>query len=147
VPYFKSSEECDQILGGFFRKMSEGVLKGDRELVEIQQKFAEIKLIVKFILRDLDLTMTLDFTKNPFTVHINDDTIAPTATFSLTVDVAHKFWHGQVNLAKALTTKTIVARGPIPKILKLMPTIKPLYRRYPMHLKQEGRADLVLGEQ
>ena len=147
MPYFKSSEECDQILGGFFRKMSEGVLKGDRELVEIQQKFAEIKLIVKFILRDLDLTMTLDFTKNPFTVHINDDTIAPTATFSLTVDVAHKFWHGQVNLAKALTTKTIVARGPIPKILKLMPTIKPLYRRYPMHLKQEGRADLVLGEQ
>ena len=147
MPYFKSSEECDEILGGFFRKMSEGVLKGDRELVEIQQKFAEIKLIVKFILRDLDLTMTLDFTKNPFTVHINDDTIAPTATFSLTVDVAHKFWHGQVNLAKALTTKTIVARGPIPKILKLMPTIKPLYRRYPMHLKQEGRADLVLGEQ
>ena len=146
MPYFKDAKECDEILGGFFRKMSEGVLKGDQGLVEIQQKFAEIKLIVKFNLRDPEITMTLDFTKNPFTVNINDDTTIPTATFSLAVDVAHKFWHGQVNLAKALTTKTIVARGPIPKILKLMPTIKPLYRRYPMHLKQEGRADLVLGE-
>ena len=146
MPFFKDAKECDEFLGGFFRRMSEGVLKGDRELVDIQQKFAEIKLIVKFNLRDPEITMTLDFTKNPFTVNINDDTTIPTATFSLTVDVAHKFWHGQVNLAKALTTKTIVARGPIPKILKLMPTIKPLYRRYPMHLKQEGRADLVLGE-
>ena len=146
MPFFKDAKECDEILGGFFRRMSEGVLKGDRELVEIQQKFAEIKLIVKFNLRYPEITMTLDFTKNPFTVNINDDTIAPIATFSLAVDVAHKFWHGQVNLAKALTTKTIVARGPIPKILKLMPTIKPLYTRYPMHLKQEGRDDLVLSE-
>jgi hypothetical protein len=146
MTYFKDAKECDEILCSFFRKMSEGVSKGDQELVEIQRKLAEINLIVKFIWRDPEITMTLDFTKDPFTVHINDDTITPTATFSLTVDVAHKFWHGQVNLAKALTTKTIVARGPIPKILKLIPIIKPLYTRYPMHLKQEGRADLVLGE-
>ena len=99
---------------------------------------------MKFVWRDPVLTVTLDFTKDPFTVHINDETIAPTTTFTLTADVAHKFWHGQVNLAKALTTKAIVARGPIPKILKLLPAIKPLYTRYPLHLKEEGRADLAL---
>jgi len=31
--------------------------------------------------------------------------------FTLTRDNGHKFWHGQINLAKALTTKTIVAAG------------------------------------
>lgn len=144
MPYFIDSNECDKMLGGFFRKMSQGVADGDQELMEIQRKLAAIGLIVKFVWRDPVLTVTLDFTKNPFTVHINDDTITPTATFTLTADVAHKFWHGQVNLAKALTTKTIVARGPIPKILKLLPAIKPLYTRYPLHLKEEGRADLVL---
>lgn len=144
MPYFSDSKECDEMLGGFFRKMSKGVAEGDQELMEIQRKLAEIGLIVKFVWRDPVLTVTLDFTKNPFTVHINDDTITPTATFTLTADVAHKFWHGQVNLAKALTTKTIVARGPIPKILKLLPAIKPLYTRYPLHLKEEGRAELVL---
>jgi len=144
MPYFKDSGECDEMLGGFFRKMSRGVAEGDPVLVEIQRKLAAIGLIVKFVWRDPVLTLTLDFTKDPFEVHTNDEIIAPTATFTLTADVAHKFWHGQVNLAKALTTKTIVARGPIPKILKLLPAIKPLYTRYPMHLREEGRADLVL---
>lgn len=145
MPYFKDSGECDEMLGGFFRKMSKGVADGDEELGQIQRKLAEIDLIVKFVWRDPVLTVTLDFTQEPFGVHINDDAVRPTATFTLTSDVAHKFWHGQVNLAKALTTKTIVARGPIPKILKLLPVIKPLYTRYPLHLKEEGRPDLVLS--
>ena len=145
MPYFKDSGECDEMLGGFFRKMSKGVADGDEELGQIQRKLAEINLIVKFVWRDPVLTVTLDFTQEPFGVHINDDAVTPTATFTLTSDVAHKFWHGQVNLAKALTTKTIVARGPIPKILKLLPVIKPLYTRYPLHLKEEGRPDLVLS--
>ncbi len=146
MSYFKDSDECNRMLGGFFRKMSEGVAKGDKELVEIQRKLNEIHLIVKFVWSEPVLTVTLDFTKNPFAVHINDDTVTPTATFTLTADVAHKFWHGQVNLAKALTTKTIVARGPIPKILQLLPVIKPLYLKYPAYLREMGRADLVLSK-
>jgi len=145
MSYFKDSQECDQILGGFFRKMSEGVAGKDPVLVEIQRKMAEMGLIVKFVWREPVLSLTLDFTKDPFGVYANDETINPTATFTLTADNGHKFWHGQINLAKALTTKTIVARGPIPKILKLLPVIEPLYKRYPAYLKDIGRADLALS--
>jgi len=145
MSYFKDSQECDQILGGFFRKMSEGVAGKDPVLVEIQRKLAEMGLIVKFIWREPVLSLTLDFTKDPFGVYANEETINPTATFTLTADNGHKFWHGQINLAKALTTKTIVARGPIPKILKLLPVIEPMYKRYPAYLKDIGRADLALS--
>jgi hypothetical protein len=145
MSYFKDSQECDQILGGFFRKMSEGVTNKDEVLVGIQRKLAEMGLIVKFIWREPVLSLTLDFTKEPFGVYANDEAINPTATFTLTADNGHKFWHGQINLAKALTTKTIVARGPIPKILKLLPVIEPMYKRYPMYLKDIGRADLALS--
>ncbi len=145
MSYFKDSQECDQILGGFFRKMSEGVAGKDPVLLEIQRKMAEMGLIVKFVWREPVLSLTLDFTKDPFGVYANDETINPTATFTLTADNGHKFWHGQINLAKALTTKTIVARGPIPKILKLLPVIEPLYKRYPLYLKEIGRADLALS--
>jgi hypothetical protein len=145
MSYFKDSQECDQILGGFFRKMSEGVAGKDPVLVGIQSKLAEMGLVVKFIWREPVLSLTLDFTKEPFGVYANDETINPTATFTLTADNGHKFWHGQINLAKALTTKTIVARGPIPKILKLLPVIEPMYKRYPMYLKDIGRADLALS--
>jgi hypothetical protein len=145
MSYFKDSQECDQILGNFFRKMSEGVTAKDPVLVGIQSKLAEMGLIVKFVWREPDMTLTLDFTKDPFGVYANDETINPTATFTLTADNGHKFWHGQINLAKALTTKTIVARGPIPKILKLLPVIEPMYKRYPAYLKEIGRADLALS--
>jgi hypothetical protein len=145
MAYFKDSQECDQILGNFFRKMSEGVAGKDPVLMEIQRKMAEMSLIVKFVWREPEMTLTLDFTKDPFAVYANDETINPTATFTLTADNGHKFWHGQINLAKALTTKTIVARGPIPKILKLLPVIEPMYKRYPAYLKDIGRADLALS--
>ena len=145
MSYFKDSQECDQILGGFFRKMSEGVAGKDPVLVEIQRKMAEMGLIVKFVWREPVLSLTLDFTKDPFGVYADDETINPTATFTLTADNGHKFWHGQINLAKALTTKTIVARGPIPKILKLLPVIEPMYKRYPAYLKEIGRVDLALS--
>lgn len=145
MSYFKDSQECDQILGGFFRKMSEGVAGKDPVLLEIQRKMADMGLIVKFVWREPVLSLTLDFTKDPFGVYANDETINPTATFTLTADNGHKFWHGQINLAKALTTKTIVARGPIPKILRLLPVIEPMYKRYPAYLKEIGRADLALS--
>jgi len=145
MPYFKDAKECDDILGGFFRKMSEDLAGKDPVLVEIQSKLRGMEFIVKFAWSEPELTLTLDFTKDPFSVLINDVSVNPTATFTLSADTGHKFWHGQVNLAKALTTKAIVARGPLPKILKLLPVLVPLYERYPAYLKQIGRADLVLS--
>jgi hypothetical protein len=145
MPYFKDAKECDDILGGFFRKMSEDLAGKDPVLVEIQSKLRGMEFIVKFAWSEPELTLTLDFTKDPFSVLINDVSVNPTATFTLSADTGHKFWHGQVNLAKALTTKSIVARGPLPKILKLLPVLVPLYERYPAYLKQIGRADLVLS--
>jgi len=145
MPYFKDAKECDDILGGFFRKMSEDLAGKDPVLVEIQSKLRGMEFIVKFAWSEPELTLTLDFTQDPFSVLINDVSVNPTATFTLSADTGHKFWHGQVNLAKALTTKAIVARGPLPKILKLLPVLVPLYERYPAYLKQIGRADLVLS--
>jgi len=66
MAYFKNSQECDQVLGNFFRKMAEGVAAKDPVLMEIQRKMAEMSLIVKFVWREPEMTLTLDFTKDPF---------------------------------------------------------------------------------
>ena len=63
---------------------------------------------------------------------------------SMKADVAHQFWHGKVNLMAALTRRQIVAKGPIPKILKLLPAVEPMYEMYPRVLKELGREDLIL---
>jgi hypothetical protein len=37
-----------------------------------------------------------------------------------------------------------VATGPIPKIIKLLPAVQPLYKVYPELLKEKGYGSLVL---
>jgi hypothetical protein len=38
----------------------------------------------------------------------------------------------------------MVARGPIPKILKLLPVIKPAYDLYPKYLLEKGFASYLI---
>jgi hypothetical protein len=63
---------------------------------------------------------------------------------TMKADVAHQFWHGKVNLMAALTRRQIIAKGPIPKILRLLPAVEPVYSMYPKLLREIGREDLAL---
>ncbi|MDX1386052.1 MAG: hypothetical protein R3257_00575, partial [bacterium] len=63
---------------------------------------------------------------------------------TMKADVAHRFWFGKVNLIAALTRREMVAKGPIPKILKLLPAIKPAYSLYPEYLKEKGCENLLI---
>ena len=70
--------------------------------------------------------------------------LRPDVTMTMKADVAHAFWHGKVNLVAALAKKDIVAVGPIPKILKLLPAVEPLYKTYPALLKEKGLEKIAL---
>jgi len=70
--------------------------------------------------------------------------LKPDVSMTMKADVSHAFWHGRVNLVAALAKKQIIAAGPIPKILKLLPAIQPLYQTYPAMLNEEGFGALVL---
>lgn len=71
--------------------------------------------------------------------------IKPDVEMTMNADVAHQFWQGKVNLMAALSRRQIVAKGPLPKILKLLPAVEPMYEMYPRLLRDMGREDLVLG--
>jgi hypothetical protein len=42
-------------------------------------------------------------------------------------DVAHRFWLGKLNLVKSLTSGEIESDGSVPRMLKLLPVIKPAF--------------------
>lgn len=71
--------------------------------------------------------------------------LRPTVEMSMKADVAHAFWNGRINLMTALTRRQIVAKGPIPKILKLLPAVEPMYEMYQRILRATGRDDIVLA--
>ncbi len=136
MPYFENSEKFQEILGGFFKTL---VIHPT-----ISQKLKDSKLVIKFNYSDPALAITIDCTKDPIQILFNDSILKPEVEMSMKADVAHRFWFGKVNLLAALTRREMVAKGPIPKALKLLPVIKPAYDLYPKYLEEKGFGNLLI---
>src|SRR5205823_14180325 len=67
----------------------------------------------------------------------------PEIVMVMDADTAHKFWLGKVNVTMALARGQMKAKGPVAKILKLVPLVKPVFPRYQKMLEEEKRDDLV----
>jgi len=117
---------------------------------KVGPKIAKSGIIIQFRYKNPDAVTTVnahDKPKQPGAyvdiIHGSCD-LKPDVVMSMEADTAHAFWHGKVNLVSALAKKEIIASGPIPKILKLLPAVQPLYKVYPELLRERGEADLIL---
>jgi hypothetical protein len=117
----------------------------------IAPKIKDSHLIIQFRYDDPRAVVTINAAAPPaqegayFDVLWGDDTgLKPDIEMSMKADIAHQFWHGKVNLMAALARRQIIAKGPIPKILKLLPAVEPMYEMYPRILRDVGRTDLIL---
>jgi hypothetical protein len=61
---------------------------------------------------------------------------------TMEADTAHRFWLGKVNVTVALARGQMKAKGPVAKILRLVPLAKSAFPRYRTMLEDAGRADL-----
>lgn len=130
---FNDSETFEKLLGGFFKLMAETPVIADKLLAS--------NLIVRFRYSDPDVVIVVDCSGDRLDVRPGDRETKEIVDMSMSADIAHKFWFGKVNLMAALTRKQMIAKGPIPKILKLLPAIKPSYAMYPKYLEENGYAE------
>lgn len=134
MPYFKDVEHLYQILGDFFSK-----LKDDPE---IGPKVIASGLIIQFQYKNPDAIITIHCPNNE--IIIGPTEIKPDVEMSMEADTAHKFWLGKINLMIALTKGEIKAKGPIPKIMKLLPIIKGAYAMYKVYLGEKGLQEMII---
>lgn len=130
MPTFNSSDQLKVILGGFFKNLADDETIG--------KKLLDSNLILKFNYREPDASITIDLSGDKAVFLFDDSTVKPDVEMSMKADTAHQFWLGKVNLPIALARRAITAKGPIPKILKLLPIIKPAYKLYPDYIKEKG---------
>ena len=130
---FENSEKFEEVLGGFFRQVSDTPSVADKLLAS--------KLIIRFTYADPDVVIVVDCSGDKMDVRTGDTETKAEVEMSMSADIAHKFWFGKVNLMAALTRRQMVAKGPIPKILKLLPAIKPTYTLYPKYLEDNGYSE------
>jgi hypothetical protein len=67
----------------------------------------------------------------------------PNVELFMTADTGNRFWLGKVVLPVALAKGDVRAKGPVAKLLKMLPLAKGMFGPYRARLEAAGRSDLL----
>lgn len=98
-------------------------------------KIKGVQITFKFIISDPNGYLWVSHDKVLTGDEANQDAVI---TMELSGDTTHKFWLKQISLPVALATRKIKSKGPIPKVLKILPFLKPVYQNYPEYCEKYG---------
>ncbi len=117
---------------------------------EIGKKIAKAGVIIQFRYTDPDAMTTVDAKNKPtqkgafVDVFNGPNELKPEIIMTMKADTAHAFWHGKVNLLNALAKKEILLQGSQLKVLQLLPAVTPLFKVYPVLLKEKGYESMIM---
>ncbi len=136
MPYFKDADEVYQYIGKLFVELTQ-----DEEL---SPKFRKANAIVQYQYRNPESQITVRMREDEEPkVDCGETDMEPEVVMTMEADTAHRFWLGKVNVTVALARGQMKAKGPVAKILKLVPLVKPVFPRYKQQLIDAGRQDLA----
>ncbi len=136
MPYFKSADEVYEFIGRLFEDLAH-----DEEL---GPKFRQANTVVQYRYTNPESQITVKMIEGEDPeVDLGETGLEPEVVMTMEADTAHKFWLGKINVTVALARGQMKAKGPVAKILKLVPLVKPVFPRYRQMLADKGRQDLV----
>ncbi|MEW6200907.1 MAG: hypothetical protein AB1546_02965 [bacterium] len=114
----------------------------------VAPKLLESKMVINFKYYDErwgdeEPEVTVDCSGEEMKLFTGPCEIAPVVTMRMHGDTAHRFWKQKVNMMAAITRGEISARGPVPKVMRLLPIIKPGYEYYKQTLEELGFTELL----
>ena len=119
--YFTDAVELDHYIGGVFRDAGEHPESGP--------KLKADNIVMRVLYNDPDCEVTIAF-RDDYQVVSGPSDLKPDITLLMRGDTADQFWRGEYNLAVGLAKGQVKAKGPVNKILKLVPLTKPLFPMY-----------------
>jgi hypothetical protein len=136
LAYFKDADEVYEFIGGLFVDLADDD--------DLGPKFRKANTIVQYQYRNPDSQITVNLREgDEGQVDCGETSMEPEVVMSMEADTAHRFWLGKVNVTVALARGQMKAKGPVAKILKLVPLVKPVFPRYRAQLEEAGRTDLL----
>ena len=136
MPVFKDDQEVYQYIGKLFVDLTDDP--------ELSPKFRRADTIVQYRYSNPDSVITVKMKEGQDgQVDFGETTMDPEIVMTMEADTAHKFWLGKVNVTMALAKGQMRAKGPVAKILKLVPLVKPVFPRYEKMLEEAKRDDLL----
>ncbi|WP_045824580.1 SCP2 sterol-binding domain-containing protein [Williamsia herbipolensis] len=131
---FKNEDEVYKFLAGIFQR--------GLEVEGLADKLSGSGVVLRVHYTDPDAVVTVDM-PNKVVETGASSTAVPNVELFMSSDTGNKFWLGKVNLTMAMAKGTVRAKGPVPKLLKLIPQAKNLFPEYKSMLQSENRQDLI----
>ena len=133
---FTDADDVYNTVGGFL----EEIVRSD----DIGPKFMASKTAFHIHYTDPTADMLVDCTQDPPQVTCGEG-VGEGAEIELTMagDDGHQFWLGDLNMTIAMARGKVKAKGPVAKMMKLLPALRPAFPRYREFLQRNGRDDLI----
>jgi len=136
---FRDTDHLYEVLDALFRRIS-----ADPAIAE---RLLEGRLVVRFRFTDPEGVVTVDMRSAPIRWTFGESDLPAHVEMIQSADTAHRFWHGRLNVPRAIATRQVIARGSVPKALALLPAIKPAFQIYPQVLRELGYEEMIIREQ
>jgi hypothetical protein len=118
---FKDRETAEKLFLEFWQQLIQEYKLGD--------EFKKNEISILFEINDLDLVMFVDENGPQFGDEARSK--KPVVTMKMSGDMVHKYWLNKVNIPMALAMRHIKAKGPVNKVLQILPMFKPGQKLYP----------------
>ncbi|MDI9947728.1 MULTISPECIES: hypothetical protein [Rhodococcus] len=132
MPLFSSTEEAAATLGKFIENVAVDP--------ELKAKWVSSNVAFRMNYTDPELVIVLDASQDPPVVRQGDAAKASDVEIELFMDTdtGHKFWLGDLNVPMALARRKIKVKGPVGKLLQLLPAMQPAFIKYNEYLAAQG---------
>ena len=130
MPVFQDTESMYKILGGLFEMLATDPV--------VSKKFNDEDINLLFIINDPDGQIWLMHGEERPEVGVGEQDVDADITMWIAGDDCHRFWLQKLKLPVALAKRKVKAKGPMSKILSLLPLLKPAYEAYPKICEENG---------
>ncbi len=121
MPFFADAAEVEKYLGGVFR-IAQSTPTGP--------KLATADLDLQMYYADPEAKVLVKMRGDNIEVHEGVENEDAEVKLFMPADVGDKYWRGEYNLAVGLAKGQVKAKGPVNKILKLVPLTRPVFPMY-----------------
>ena len=131
MPVFESKDKLETVIGGLFNALLDDPVVGP--------KYLKSDIVIKYNISDPNATMWMspgDGKRGEIIWGTAD--LKADVEMTLSGDACHSFWLRHVSMPVALAKGLIKTKGPMPKVLKLLPLLKPAFAMYPDHARSHG---------
>lgn len=131
---FGSEDEVHEFLGGVFRLGLDDP--------ELAARLEPTGIVLRITYTDPDAVITVDMPGRELHTGAGNGP-DPNVELFMSADTGNRFWLGKVVLPVALAKGQVRAKGPVAKLLKVLPLAKQMFGPYRELVEARGRPDLL----